>query len=288
LDMANKMRTRKWGIIGLIFLAVAACKTAHVRDGASTLRAFSAPDSTNTAVVLIHGWGKTPRRPTFIWRLKIRPYTDLSALRDQLKASGFTNVNVIDYDDELSLNEMAKTVTEQIQGIIATANNPNLKLDVIGHSLGQFVALKSILENPIAPGSPEKIANRVRLFVGLAGAARGQDVIRPCRIFPNQCGGAEVLSPYYRATDQGAEDLKQLFAANRDAINRLKKCSLYARADEIVDSPYNAGSFANLGLDEANVRDVEIDYNGSRFHKDVKDSPEIISKMLSSCYSMIQ
>jgi hypothetical protein len=124
--------------------------------------------------------------------------------------------------------------------------------------------------------------------VGLAGAARGQDVIRPCRIFPNQCGGAEVLSPYYRATDQGAEDLKQLFAANRDAINRLKKCSLYARADEIVNSPYNAGSFANLGLDEANVRDVEIDYNGSRFHKDVKDSPEIISKMLSSCYSMIQ
>ena len=288
MDMANKMRTRKWGIIGLIFLAVAACKTAHVRDGASTLRAFSAPDSTNTAVVLIHGWGKTPRRPTFIWRLKIRPYTDLSALRDQLKATGFTNVNVIDYDDELSLNEMAKTVTEQIQGIIAKANNPNLKLDVIGHSLGQFVALKSILENPIAPGSPEKIANRVRLFVGLAGAARGQDVIRPCRIFPNQCGGAEVLSPYYRATDQGAEDLKQLFAANRDAINRLKKCSLYARADEIVDSPYNAGSFANLGLDEANVRDVEIDYNGSRFHKDVKDSPEIISKMLSSCYSMIQ
>ena len=288
MDMANKMRTRKWGIIGLIFLAVAACKTAHVRDGASTLRAFSAPDSTNTAVVLIHGWGKTPRRPTFIWRLKIRPYTDLSALRDQLKATGFTNVNVIDYDDELSLNEMAKTVTKQIQGIIAKANNPNLKLDVIGHSLGQFVALKSILENPIAPGSPEKIANRVRLFVGLAGAARGQDVIRPCRIFPNQCGGAEVLSPYYRAPDQGAEDLKQLFAANRDAINRLKKCSLYARADEIVDSPYNAGSFANLGLDEANVRDVEIDYNGSRFHKDVKDSPEIISKMLSSCYSMIQ
>ncbi len=288
MDMANKMRTLKCSIIGLIFLAVAACKTAHVRDGASTLRSFSAPDSTNTAVVLIHGWGKTPRRPTLIWRLKIRPYTDLSALRDQLKASGFTNVNVIDYDDELSLNEMAKTVTEQIQGIIAKANNPNLKLDVIGHSLGQFVALKSILENPIAPGSPEKIANRVRLFVGLAGAARGQDVIRPCRIFPNQCGGAEVLSPYYRATDQGAEDLKQLFAANRDAINRLKKCSIYARADEIVDSPYNAGSFANLGLDEANVRDVEIDYNGSRFHKDVKDSPEIISKMLSSCYSMIQ
>jgi pimeloyl-ACP methyl ester carboxylesterase len=285
--MANKMRTRKWGIIGLIFLAVAACKTAHVRDGASTLRAFSAPDSTNTAVVLIHGWGKTPRRPTFIWRLKIRPYTDLSALRDQLKATGFTNVNVIDYDDELSLNEMAKTVTEQIQGIIAKANNPNLKLDVIGHSLGQFVALKSILENPIAPGSSEKIVDRVRLFVGLAGAVRGQDVIRPCRIFPNQCGGAEVLSPYYSAADHGAEKLKEMFSANHDAINRLKKCSIYARADEIVDSPYNAGSFANLGFDQTNLKDIEINYNGSKFHKDVKDSSEIIRTMLSVCYEML-
>ncbi len=288
MEMASKMRTFKYSILVLILLAVAACKTARVRDGASTLRSFSAPDATNTAVVLIHGWGKTPRRPTFIWRLKIKPYTDLSALRDQFKAAGFTNVNVIDYDDELGLNDMAKTVAEQIQEIIAKANNPNLKLDVIGHSLGQFVALKSILENPIAPGSSEKIADRVRLFVGLAGAARGQDVIRPCRIFPNQCGGAEVLSPYYSAADRGAEQLKEIFSANHDAINRLKKCSLYARADEIVDSPYNAGSFANLGLDEANVRDVEIDYNGSRFHKDVKDSPEIISKMLSSCYSMIQ
>jgi pimeloyl-ACP methyl ester carboxylesterase len=287
LKMASKMQTRKWSILGLIFLAVAACKTAHVRDGASTLRSFSAPDSTNTAVVLIHGWGKTPRRPTFIWRLKIRPYTDLSALRDQLKAAGFTNVNVIDYDDELSLNEMSKTVAEQIQGIVAKANNPNLKLDVIGHSLGQFVALKSILENPIAPGSSEKIADRVRLFVGLAGAARGQDVIRPCRIFPNQCGGAEVLSPYYRAADQGAQDLRQLFSTNHDIINRLKKCSLYARADEIVDSPYNAGSFANLGFDQGNLRDIEIDYNGSKFHKDVKDSPEIIAKMLSGCYGML-
>jgi pimeloyl-ACP methyl ester carboxylesterase len=287
LEMANKMRTLKCSILALILLAVSTCKTAHVRDGASTLRSFSAPDSTNTAVILIHGWGKTPRRPTFIWRLKIRPYTDLSALRDQLKAAGFTNVNVIDYDDELSLNEMAKTVAEQIQGIIAKANNPNLKLDVIGHSLGQFVALKSILENPIAPGSSEKIADRVRLFVGLAGAVRGQDVIRPCRIFPNQCGGAEVLSPYYSAADQGAEDLRQLFATNYDMINRLKKCSLYARADEIVDSPYNAGSFANLGFDQGNMRDIEIDYNGSKFHKDVKDSPEIIAKMLSGCYGML-
>ena len=268
-------------------LALAACKTAHKRDGASTLRSFSAPDASNTAVVLIHGWGKTPRRPNFIWRLKIRPYTDLSALHDHFKQAGFSNVNIIDYDDELGITEMAKTVAEQIQEIFNKANNPNLKLDVIGHSLGQFVALKTILEHPITPSSREKIADRVRLFVGLAGAVRGQDIIRPCRIFPNQCGGAEVLSPYYLAADHGAEQLKQLFSTNHEAINRLKKCSIYARADEIVDSPYNSGSFANLGFDQANLKDIEINYNGSKFHKDVKDSSEIINKMLSGCYEML-
>lgn len=282
------MDLKSFIVTAIFALTFTACKTANMKQSASALRSFSAPDASNTAVVLVHGWGKTPRRPNFIWRLKIRPYTDLTALRDQFKQSGFSNVNVIDYDDEVSINDMAKTVAQQIQEIFANANNPNLKLDVIGHSLGQFVALKTILEHPVSAGSSEKIADRVRLFVGLAGAVRGQDVIRPCRIFPNQCGGAEVLSPYYRAPDQGAEDLKKLFASNHDAINRLKKCSLYAQADEIVDSPYNAGSFANLGFDEANVRDVEIDYNGSRFHKDVKDSPEIISKMLFTCYSMIQ
>jgi pimeloyl-ACP methyl ester carboxylesterase len=282
------MNLKSFIVAAVIALTFTACKTTNMKQSASALRSFSAPDASNTAVVLVHGWGKTPRRPNFIWRLKIRPYTDLTALRDRFKQSGFSNVNVIDYDDEVSINDMAKTVAQQIQEIFAKANNPNLKLDVIGHSLGQFVALKTILEHPVSAGSSEKIADRVRLFVGLAGAVRGQDVIRPCRIFPNQCGGAEVLSPYYRAPDQGAEDLKQLFATNHGAINRLKKCSLFARADEIVDSPYNAGSFANLGFDEANVKDVEIDYNGARFHKDVKDSPEIITKMLSTCYSMIQ
>lgn len=281
------MITKNLLLICFISVAILGCKTQQARTGGSLFSSFSAPDATNTAVVLVHGWGKTPRRPNFIWRLKIRPYTDLSTLQQRLKNSGFANVNTLEYDDELSLSEMSSSVARQIQRIFATANNPNLKLDVFGHSLGQWVALKAVLDHPVTPDSSEKISNRVRLFVGLAGAVRGQDTIRPCKIFPNQCGGAEALSPYYRGPGEGAELLRQMFQTQREAINQLKKCSVYARADEIVDSPYNAGSFTNLGLDENNIRDIEINYDGSRFHREVKENPEIISKMLSGCYGLL-
>lgn len=229
-----------------------------------------------------------PRRPNFIWRLKIRPYTDLSALKEHLQSVGFSNVSILEYDDEQSLDEMASSVAKQIQKILLNSNNPNLKLDIIGHSLGQLVSLKAALEYPTHPTSLEKISSKVRLFIGLAGAARGQNIIRPCRIFPNQCGGAESLSPFYRGPHEGAETLKKLFNVHFDAINELKKCSLYSRHDEIVDDPYDAGSFRNLGFDPANIKDMEINYEGSKFHKDVKDSPSIIQAMLSGCYEMLQ
>jgi hypothetical protein len=182
---------------------------------------------------------------------------------------------------------MAKEVAGQIQAIIAKANNPALKIDVIAHSLGQFVSLKAILENPIAPGSSEPISGRVRLFVGLAGAARGQDEIRPCRIFPNQCGGAEILSPFYRASGNGAQEIKKLFTEHFEVIDGLKKCSLFARGDEIVDSPYNSGSFTGLGFKPENIKDIEVPYDGGKFHKDVKDNPSIIGRIFSDCHDLL-
>jgi pimeloyl-ACP methyl ester carboxylesterase len=263
------------------------CKTAKRIENASNLRSTEAIDVSNIAIILVHGWGKTPRRPLFIWRLKIKPYTDLTNLRDRFLQHGFSSVSLVEYDDEDNTSNMAKTVADQIQNIFEKANNPDLRFDIVAHSLGQFVSLKAILEHPIALGSSEKIISRVRLFVGLAGAARGQDVIRPCRIFPNQCGGAETLTPYYRKVGEGAIELQQLFETNRDAIDKLKKCSLYARSDEIVDSPYNAGSFNNLGFDPANIKDMEIEYDGAKFHKDVKDHPDIINKMFTGCYEIL-
>jgi pimeloyl-ACP methyl ester carboxylesterase len=270
------------------FTFLVSCKTADKAKLSSTLAAVTDPDKDNIAVILVHGWGKTPRRPNFIWRLKIKPYTDLTRLRESFKSAGYNNVHVLDYDDELSTKDMSKTVAAQIQSIIARANNPQLKIDVIGHSLGQFVSLKAILEYPISRESSEPISSRVRLFVGLAGAVRGQDVIRPCRIFPNQCGGAEILSPFYRATDNGAQEIKTLFSEYFVAIDGLKKCSLFARGDEIVDSPYNAGSFSGLGLNPENIKDLEIPYGGGKFHKDVKDNPTIIGRIFSDCHSLVR
>ncbi len=264
----------------------ASCKTVDKAKLNSTPVSALDTDKDNTAVVLVHGWGNTPRRPRFIWRLKIKPYIDLTRLGESFKSAGYSSVHILNYDDEMSTNHMSKSVAGQIQSIIAKANNPQLKIDVIAHSLGQFVSLKAILENPSSPGSSEPISSRVRMFVGLAGAARGQDVIRPCRIFPNQCGGAEMLSPFYRTSDNGAQEIKKLFTEHFNAIDALKKCSLFARGDEIVDSPYNSGSFSGLGFKAENIKDIEIPYDGGKFHKEVKDNPSIIGRIFSDCYEL--
>ena len=276
-------------VLLLIFSALALCASCKTVDKAK-LNAASAvdPNKDNIAVLLVHGWGNTPRRPHFIWRLKIKPYTDLTRLRESFKSAGYNNVHSLNYDDETSTKDMSKAVAEQIQAIIAKANNPQLKIDVIAHSLGQFVSLKAILENPVSPGSSEPISSRVRLFVGLAGAVRGQDVIRPCRIFPNQCGGAEMLSPFYRDSDSGAQEIKKLFTQHFEAIDGLKKCSLFARGDEIVDSPYNSGSFTGLGFKPENIKDIEIPYDGDRFHKEVKDNPSIVGRVFSDCHNLVR
>jgi hypothetical protein len=287
---SRQARLDLWALtVFLIFSAFAACKTTESsrvksESMASTARAFT---TENIAVILVHGWGHTPRWPEFIWKLRIRPYTSLAALREHFVATGFTNVNLVEYDDLSTVDEMASTVASQIQDIIKTSNSTDLKLDVVAHSLGQFVALKAILENKISPESDQKIADRVRIFVGLAGAARGQDIIQPCRLFNNQCGGAENLSPYYKTMGQAPVDIDKVFSPNFEKLNHLKKCSLYAQNDEIVNSPYNAGSFANLGLNPKNIVDLEIQYSGTHFHKDVKESPEILSKMMTSCYHML-
>lgn len=271
----------------LTLLTTMGCKTRGGLADSSAMKAFAASDASNTAVVLVHGWGKTPRRPNFIWRIKIKPYTDLSKLRESFISAGFTNVNTIEYDDEMSVDEMAADVARQLQSVYEKSNNPNLKFDVIAHSLGHFVALKAILEHNVSANSQEKLSDRVRILVGLAGAARGQDEIKPCRIFPNQCGGAEVLTPYYVTPERGAQELIKLFTLNRDAINKLKKCSVFAQGDEIVNSPFNSGSFSGLGLDPNNIKDIEMQYAGSKFHFDVKDSPTIIKDMMDGCYSLI-
>ncbi len=249
-----------------------------------TLASTLADHSENTAVILVHGWGHSPRVPRSTWASILVPYTDLTNLHEHYRDLGFQNIYEVVYDDLASIDEMAAAVATQIQKIITDSHNPNLTLDIVAHSLGQYVAAQAILDERYTGVAGRRIADRVRIFIGLAGAVRGQDDIYPCHWFPDQCGGAEVLKPYYVGPGQGSPVIDRLFRDNFEALDKLRKCSIYSPSDEIVKWPYNSASFLGLGLNPESITDIEIDFQGVKFHKEVKDSKEIFDQMIAGCY----
>ena len=253
-----------------------------VAESVALARSIRALD--DHAVVLVHGWGHSPRKPERLWRQQIQPYTDLTTLKKRFEGLGFKRVHIVEYDDLESLDSMASAVASQIHKIISDAQNPNLTLDVVGHSMGQFVAAKAILDQNFYGNPAIKLSDRVRIFIGLAGIIRGQDELYPCQVFPNQCGGGSELQPFYVDSTKGAKIIQKLFGQHWDVLNKIKKCSVYSSRDEIVKSPFDAASFRGLGMNENNFIDLEIDYQGSKFHNDVKDSEEIFEKFIERCY----
>ena len=236
------------------------------------------------AVVLVHGWGHSPRKPENLWRKQIQPYTDLTTLKKRFEGLGFKRVHIVEYDDLGSLDSMASSVASQIYKIISDARNPNLTLDVVGHSMGQFVAAKAILDRNFSRNRAVKLSERVRIFIGLAGIIRGQDELYPCQVFPHQCGGGRDLQPFYVDATKGAKIIQKLVEEHWDVLQAIKKCSVYSARDEIVNSPFDASSFRGLGLNENNFIDLEIDYRGSKFHNDIKESEQIFEKVIERCY----
>ena len=78
--------------------------------------------------------------------------------------------------------------------------------------------------------------------------------------------------------------IDRLFRDNFEALDKLRKCSIYSPSDEIVKWPYNSASFLGLGLNPESITDIEIDFQGVKFHKEVKDSKEIFDQMIAGCY----
>jgi len=240
--------------------------------------------SENTAVILVHGWGRSPRVPWSTWASIVRPYTDLTNLHKHYHDLGFQNIHEVVYDDLASMDEIVASVASQIQRIVAYSRNPNLTLDIVGHSLGHYVSTHAILDERFADVAGHRLADRVRVFIGLAGIVRGQDELYPCHWFPDQCGGADVLEPYYVGPGQGSPVIDRLFKDNFAALDKLRKCSIYSKADEIVKSPYNSASFVGIGLNPDHITEMEIDFHGVKFHKEVKDSKVIFDQMIEGCY----
>jgi len=266
------------GILQFIFGACFILAAESVALGRS-IRALD-----DHAVVLVHGWGRSPRKPERLWRQQIQPYTDLTILKNRFERLGFKHVHIVEYDDLGSLDSMASAVASQMHKIISDARNPHLTLDVVGHSMGQFVAAKAILDQKFSNSLTAKLSDRVRIFIGLAGIIRGQDELYPCQVFPNQCGGGGDLQPFYVDASKGSKAVRTLFAEHWEVLNKIKKCSVYSSRDEIVNSPFDAASFRGLGMNEKNFIDLEIDYQGSKFHNDVKDSEQIFEKVIEHCY----
>ena len=266
------------GILQFIF---GAC---FILAAESVAQAHSTRALDEHAVVLVHGWGHSPRKPENLWRKRIQPYTDLTTLKKRFEGLGFKRVHIVEYDDLESLDSMASAVAMQMHKIISEARNPNLTLDVVGHSMGQFVAAKAILDQKFSRNRAIKLSDRVRIFIGLAGIIRGQDELYPCQVFSNQCGGGGDLQPFYVDSTKGAKIIQKLFGEHWDVLNKIKKCSVYSSRDEIVKSPFDASSFRGLGMNENNFIDLEIDYQGSKFHNDVKDSEQIFEKVIERCY----
>jgi hypothetical protein len=255
----------------------------------SSLKSFSVNPRSNHAVILVHGWGRSPRKPKVLWESKIKPYTDLTTLKRRFADLGFGAVHIVEYDDLQPLDVMASTVAEQIHEILSMSKRSDMTLDVVGHSMGQFVAAKAIVEARRMKGITYRLADHVRLFIGLAGIVRGQDELYPCTIFPDQCGGGGALEPYYVTMGgPGSSEVKRIFSENFEVFNRLKKCSVYSEADEIVKTPYHAASFRGLGFDPKNMMDVEINSRREKFHNDVKESETIFKKIVSHCYRLVR
>lgn len=270
----------------VFFLMLAFFSLHHAEEGSAALVERGKPRS-ERVVVLVHGWGRMPRKPHSVWKSKIQPYSDLSTLKKRFEDLGFTRVFTLEYDDLKSLDHMASTVAEQMHKIISMTRVQNLTLDVVGHSMGQFVAAKAIWDKKYSVGKNYLLSDRVRIFIGLAGIVRGQDELYPCTIFPGQCGGGGALEPFYANQAQGSLEVKKLFFENFDVISRMKKCSVYSEADEIVKTPYNSASFRGLGLEPRNVVDVEINSRREKFHNDVKESASIFRKIISNCYQLV-
>lgn len=252
-------------------------------------KASKAKNADNHAVILVHGWGRSPRKPKALWESKVKPYTDLTMLRQRFIDLGFRAVHLVEYDDLQPVEVMASTVAEQIHAILSRSKRSDMTLDVVGHSMGQFVAAKAIVEERRFNGRIYRLADHVRLFIGLAGIVRGQDELYPCTIFPDQCGGGGALEPYFSgAGGQGSVVIKRLFSENFEIFDRLKKCSVYSEADEIVKTPYHAASFRGLGFDSKNMMDVELNSRRDKFHNDVKESETIFNKIVSNCYRLLR
>jgi pimeloyl-ACP methyl ester carboxylesterase len=135
-------------------------------------------------------------------------------------------IHVLDYTSHHSLKRVSAQMSAQLRKIRAQYP-PDTRFDVMGHSLGGFVALYSILTTGFS--------TQVKKFISLAGIPQGWDGFGACKI--GLCGEMHKQLIPYRSTL-----IRLLFEKFHDEIARLDKCSIFSPQDGLV-RPYDAGRF---------------------------------------------
>lgn len=176
---------------------------------------FSLLASEGNHYILIHGGG-----PNFIVKM------DKFAKRLTAKGVSKSRIHQLTYNYKSSVVEMSEDVKRQTEALLAKLPT-TVKLNVFGHSLGNFVAMHAMasLEDP----------SRVNKFIGLAGVALGQDV-RPG--YCDLVGCPEYMEELYPYKNDFILDF---IDDHKDAIEEWDHCALYSKADRRVKAPYDAG-----------------------------------------------
>ena len=140
--------------------------------------------------------------------------------------------------------------------------NPHQRFVILGHSLGEFAALYTLVKtvDPFYvadrdPPAARFISSRFELLIGLAGIARGLDRLNP---FPeNQLLNVIAIRLALKTVVSAADDqltpyfddnalLREFYEASDAEISRtgFRKCALFTPNDRLVREPLEAGKLS--------------------------------------------
>ncbi len=168
-------------------------------------------------------------------------------LRDKMKADPFF-VQVQGYDDfgviGVPYTKQREPLLASVEKSLATfveKHGECVTLDLLGHSLGGFVALAAGSRNQVRLGNGSFLSETIGQLVTLAGATWGQT---PAEDVPADLAAWVPLMPDLQPHISVPNTFLQGFRqTHSSAYDEWSKCSLYSTGDQSVQSPHDAGCF---------------------------------------------
>jgi len=205
-------------------------------------RPFSMVFAVFALIWTCHSMAKGEKRPVYFvhggaaqWIVRMDDLQDFFVEDGYLKQ----DLHLLRYKYASDVDPIKNSLAAQIKTIMAKYPK-STKFDIVGHSLGAFVAFYTILE--------AELTHRISHFISLGGMVRGVDrestfVKNFYQLFKGKT--ARRLVPYMN------DFIVALLNKHKVAIANLDKCALFSYDDVIVNKPYESGAFedgSNLGL----------------------------------------